>query len=714
MKKPLYLCEKPSQARDIGRILGATSRHEGYLEGSQARVTWCLGHLLELAPPETYCEQLKPWRMSVLPVVPKDWTMCVKPKTKSQLRVIKQLLQQSDCVVVATDADREGDVIGREVLDWFKYPGKIQRMWLSALDDRSIQKALSALREGQSTYPLYQAGLGRQRADWLMGMNLTMATSSLYGKKGEGVLSVGRVQTPTLSLVVQRDHCIENFTARDYYDLWVAFQASDAPFRLKWQPSEDDTDEEGRCVKKNIAKAVEKKVVGQTGIVTQCDTKKKHIPPPLCFALSSLQKLCSSRFSMTAKDTLIVAQALYEKHKAITYPRTDSGYLPTDQFGEAPDILKGLLASDETLRPLIKICNVKVKSRVWNDKKITSHHGIIPTLQPTLALDALSKKERQVFDVIRRSYIAQFLGEYQYLSRTMTVNCQQEDFSATCTMPKSMGWRQAVNYEAAEEEKALLPELKIKTEVLAKEAELLAKQTKPPAYFTEGTLIAAMKNIAKFVEDVALKKVLRDNAGLGTEATRADIIEKLLNRGFILRDKKHLRSTPRGKYLMTIVPKQMKEAGTTALWEQTLDDIANGQGKLENFLLDQEEALGFMLNTLTKQHKQGVGMLSDGPLHKCPACESPLTKRKGKAGVFWGCTRFPDCKTTTPDKDGVPDFEAAAMPSTIECPTCHTGSLIKRKSKKGHYWWGCSHYPDCQASYWDRGGKPHLGTPQKT
>ena len=440
----LYICEKPSQGRDIAGVLGATEKQEGYMTGNGVTVTWCLGHLLALAPPETYCENLKPWRMAVLPVVPTDWEMQPNPKTKKQLTVVKKLIKQATHVVVATDADREGEAIAREVLDFCGYKGTIERLWLSALDNASIKKALANLRTGESTEALYQAALGRSRADWLVGMNMTMAVTSSFSK-GEGVLSVGRVQTPTLQLVVNRDLAIENFTVSDYYVVEAQFTtANSEAFKTTWNVPEDEQDAAGHCVKRSVAEMVCAAVSGSQAKVTAFEQSEKSTNAPLCLSLSSLQKIASSQLGLGAKETLDIAQSLYETHKATSYPRTDCGYLPLSQRKEASDILGTISTTSPTLAPLIETADTEYQSPVWNDKKITAHHGIIPTNNGNVKVANMSDNEKNVFDIVCRYYIAQFLGTYDYAQRKVTVSSGKHTFSATDNTPLKQGWKVAL------------------------------------------------------------------------------------------------------------------------------------------------------------------------------------------------------------------------------------------------------------------------------
>ena len=609
----LFICEKPSQAKDIAQVLGASTRTEHCFEGAGVSVTWCVGHLLSLAPPEHYCEQLKPWRMAVLPIVPTAWTVMPQEKTKKQLTGIGKLLKKATAVVIATDADREGDVIGREVLDYFNYKGPLERLWLSALDEASIKKALLSIRPGDSTYALYQAGLGRQRADWLVGMNLTMAVSCLFGVRGQGVLSVGRVQTPSLKLIVDRDLSIEQFKPHPYFVLKAQFQTAEQDaFWSTWVIPEDLSDIDGRCVNKAVVDEMATAIANQTARVITFSDARKKTSAPLCLSLSTLQKLASSQFGLTAKQTLDVAQTLYEKHKATSYPRTDCGYLPESQFSDAKNVFHALAHIDDSIKPLLDKCNLQFKSSVWNDKKITAHHGIIPTSHARVDMQSMTQPECQIYGLIRAYFIAQFLGDYVYSQRQAEIGVCEQVFKTGSNTPITAGWREAISgledvQKDEEDDKSpdqgLIPLLAENESLLTHATHVTPCKTKPAARFTEGTLITTMKSIAKYVDDARLKKILKDTAGIGTEATRANIIETLVSRDYIKRQGKQLISTTKGRQFIEQLPASITSPATTALWEQTLDSIANGESTLSDFLDDQRDTLDGMLMQLEQRWK---------------------------------------------------------------------------------------------------------------
>lgn len=656
----LFICEKPSQAKDIAAVLGVSNRTEFCFEGNGLAVTWCVGHLLELAPPDFYCDSIKPWRMEILPIIPKQWSVLPQEKTKKQLNAIGKLLKKAQSVVVATDADREGDVIGREVLDYFNYQGSVERLWLSALDEESIKKALQTIRPGSATQSLYQAGLGRQRADWLMGMNLTMAVSCLFGTRGQGVLSVGRVQTPTLKLVVDRDNAIEHFKPKEYFLLKArCVNQRNESFWLDWDLSEGCetiTDSDGYVTDFNLAQFYANRLCNKEGYVVFYEEQLKTQPAPLCFSLSSLQKTASNLHGFGAKEILDIAQSLYERHKAITYPRTDCDYLPKSQFLEVNDVLNALKVIDPSLSSLINRGNSAHQSRVWNDKKITAHHAIIPTRNSNVVLTQMSEKEQKIYDLIRRRYIAQFFGEYEYLAKRTCCMVDDEPFVSSCASPKAKGWKEVLaDYEEQEDQQinGELPQLLDNEKIFCQEIRIDKKNTKPPARFTEGSLITAMKSVAKYVDNPQLKKVLKETSGIGTEATRANILETLINRDYLKRQGKQLVSTPKGRELIQILPSSITNPATTALWEQVLEDIAQGQQGIDDFLDDQCDTLSGMLEQLVS-HAATHKATQPSVHHACPECQKPLVKRQGKTSVWWGCSGFPECKTQFIDKKGVP------------------------------------------------------------
>ena len=665
----LFLCEKPSQARDIARVMGVTQRRDGYLEGGGKQVTWCIGHLLEMAKPDDYAPEWKSWRLETLPLLPQRWKLGVRKSVGKQFQVIKKLLKQTGEVVIATDADREGETIGREVLEQCGYRGQVSRLWLSALDDASIRKALQGILPGHRTEPLYQAGLGRSRADWLVGMNLTRAYTVLGRHSGyDGILTVGRVQTPTLKLVVDRDRLIENFKPVAYFEIFVQLQVKNGSFRAKWIATGNRVDAEGRCLEKKNAEEVLNRIQNQQGFIRKTETKRVQEPPPLPLELSTLQQIASRRWGLGAKKVLDSAQTLYETHKAITYPRTDCRYLPNTQFPEAPGVLQALAQSDPALAELVAEADVTRRSRAWNDGKITAHHAIIPTAA-RVNPQGMSPDEHRLYDLIRRHFLAQFYPAFEYDRTVIDAEVVGETFRASGNVIIAPGWKRVLaGTDKKEPDQAPpLPRVKQGEAARVQKAEMAEKKTTPPPRYTEGTLIQAMKFIGKTVEDPRFRKTLRETSGIGTEATRASIIENLLKRNLLAQQgKKVLISTPPGRSLVDILPKSVTNPATTAVWEQALEDIAAGNRTLEEF---QEKAVTWVTRLVT-------------------------AVKSGQTPIPRGLEGF------TPPSPGQPTAPATTgHPSPLTCPQCKTGVLVERTAKKGRKsgsrFLGCRNYPRC-------------------
>ncbi|QXH53570.1 DNA topoisomerase III [Pseudomonas fakonensis] len=611
----LFLCEKPSQAKDIAKVLGANRRGDGCWQGTDVCVTWCIGHLLETAPPDAYDERYKRWSLEHLPIIPEKWKMTVKPKTASQFKAVKRLLGEARELVIATDADREGEMIARELVEHCRYRGPIQRLWLSALDDASIRKALGRLLPGQDTFSLYHSALGRSRADWLIGMNMSRLFTLLGRQSGyQGVLPVGRVQTPTLRLVVDRDRSIADFVPVPFWAIDVQLESAGQVFNAQWRAPEDACDDQGRCLKQALAQqaATAMQAAGSAQVV-QIATERVREAAPLPFDLGTLQELCSKKLGLGAQETLDIAQALYETHKLITYPRSDSGYLPLSQHSEAPGILAALQRADASLAPLQPHLEPQRRSRAWNDQKVSAHHGIIPT---AAASDParLPPKYKAVYTLIRARYLAQFLPNHEYDRTQADFDCAGHALRAVGKQIVEPGWRRALP-EALTPAKGreappaqVLPALHKGQWCNLHGLNLKDLWTQPPKPFSEGDLIKAMKNVAKLVDDPLLKQKLKETTGIGTEATRASIIQGLLDRGYLVKNGKALSATPAAFSLIDAVPRAIADPGTTAIWEQALDMVQSGEMSLEEFVTRQSAWMGKLV-----QRCAGMRLTISGP-----------------------------------------------------------------------------------------------------
>lgn len=633
MTMRLYLCEKPSQAKDIAAVLGATRRGDGCWLGNRVTVTWCIGHLLETAPPDAYDAKYKRWVLADLPIVPEKWKMLVKPKTASQYKAVKRLLGETQELVIATDADREGEMIARELVEHCRYRGPIQRLWLSALDEASIRKALAALKPGAETFSLYHSALGRSRADWLIGMNMSRLFTLLGRQSGyQGVLPVGRVQTPTLRLVVDRDRSIADFVPVAYWAIDVDLRHESMTFTAQWRANEDACDDQGRCLNPQLARdAADAMGNANAARLVKLRTERMREVAPLPFDLGTLQEICSKKLGLGAQETLDIAQSLYETHKVITYPRSDCGYLPLSQHSEAPKILSALGRADAAVNELMPHIDPQRRSRAWNDAKVSAHHGIIPT-GAGKDLSQLTGKHRAVYTLIRARYLAQFLPNHEYDRTQADFDCAGQALRAVGKVIIEAGWKRALP-EALAPAKGreapapqALPTLVQGQDYAVAKVNLKDLWTQPPKPFTEGDLIKAMKNVAKLVQDPLLKQKLKDTTGIGTEATRAGIIQGLLDRGYLVKNGKALSATPAAFSLIDAVPRAIADPGTTAIWEQALDMVQSGEMSLEEFVAKQA---AWMSKQVARCN--GMRMTITGPASPAGRGATPWKKKRKSA-----------------------------------------------------------------------------------
>lgn len=704
----LFIAEKPSLGRAIADGLGKGSKENGCIRCGNDVVTWCFGHLLEPCYPEDYKPEYASWRREHLPIIPQTWRSKAKSKAAAQLKIIGKLLKEAKSVVNAGDPDREGQLLVDEVLEHFSYKGSVARIWLASLDDRSVKKALDGITDNAKHAPLRDAARARQQADWLIGMNATRAMTIMGRETGRGgeVLSLGRVQTPTLALVVGRDREIASFVSSDYFVLRAYLTPSNGgEFAAMFVPGEAQAglDTSGRLTDAAVADALAESAKGADGVITESVRENKSKAAPLPHCLSSLQKEASSKCSMTAKQVLDTAQSLYEK-KLTTYPRTDCRYLPEEQFDAAGQILAAL-TKVPGMEHMAGNTDAKLKSGAWNTKKITAHHAIIPTGEKP---GTLTDTERALYSLIVSAYCLQFYPAMRYEAQKITLTIGDTRWEARGRRVLEAGWTVIASdnddsgVQDGEQEQTL-PLLKQGETVRCRDVRTLKKKTSPPSRFTEGTLIEAMANVHRFVTDAAAKSVLKENEGIGTEATRAGVIETLKQRGFLITEKKALVSTKLGQDIIDLTPATLKDPVTTASWESRLEAIAQGKDTLVGFMAEQTKILPDLLAPILGKEGQ--------PAHFCPDCGAAVYRRKGKkAGTwFWGCSAYPACSTTMPDDNGQPgQARQKAVLSKHSCKACNK-PLIQRNGAKGVFF-GCSGYPGCKQTYQIAGnGEPDFG-----
>ena len=625
----LCVAEKPSVGRDIARVLGANTQHDGFMEGNGYCVTWTFGHLCALLDPHEYNEQWKGWNLSSLPMVPLRFGIKVSEDkgVQKQFNTIKNLIARADEVINCGDAGQEGELIQRWVYQKAGCKVPVKRLWISSLTEEAIREGFQKLKDQSEYQRLYEAGMMRAIGDWLLGMNATRAYTLRFAKgvgKDRQVLSIGRVQTPTLALIVKRQHEIENFVPRTYWELKTIYR--DTTFSAQLPVEEDDyaitSLEKGQALVDSIKNLPLE--------ITSVEKKKGVEYAPRLFDLTSLQVECNKKFGLSADDTLKIIQSLYEKH-VTTYPRVDTTYLSDDIYPKVPATLQGIKDYFPQVTPLLPLQaedgkkgagSLPKSKKVFDNKKVTDHHAIIPTGQRP---DNLSELERKVYNLVALRFIAAFYPDCEVSNTTVLAKAGDVDFKVTGRQILKMGWREVFAKEKqedeAQEEQKSLPAF-VKGESGPHEPQLQEKTTTPPKYYTEATLLRAMETAGKTVEDEELRDAMKEN-GIGRPSTRAAIIEKLFQRKYIVREKKNIHATPLGiNLIQTIISPLLKSAELTGLWEKKLREIERGTFTAQQFLDELKQMTSEVVRDV-KADKAGM---------RCPVC--------GKGTIIRGKTRY--------------------------------------------------------------------------
>ncbi len=597
----LFIAEKPSLARAIADVLPKPHRRgDGFIEcGDNQKVTWCIGHLLEQAEPDAYEPRYARWALQDLPIIPEKWLLKPRPSVTKQLNTIKSLLSQATEIIHAGDPDREGQLLVDEVLDYLQLPADkrrgVQRCLINDLNPQAVERAISRLRSNRDFIPLCVSALARARADWLYGINMTRAYTLLGQRAGyQGVLSVGRVQTPILGLVVRRDEEIENFVPKDYFEVKAHIVTPlEERFTAIWQPSEscqDYQDEEGRLIHRSLAEHVVTRISGQPADVTSYQDKREAESAPLPFSLSALQIEGSKKFNLSAQEVLDICQRLYETHKLITYPRSDCRYLPEEHFAGRHAVLNAIAVHQQGLTEF-ELSDLDKKKRCWDDKKVDAHHAIIPTARSSEV--KLTEQESNIYGLIARQYIIQFMPDAIYRKCVIELEIAKGKFVAKARFLAEAGWKLVLGSKERDEENdgTPLPVVSKGDELLCERGEVIERQTQPPRPFTDATLLSAMTGIARFVQDKALKKVLRETDGLGTEATRAGIIDLLFKRQFLFKKGRYISASPAGRALIHVLPDMATLPDMTAHWESVLTQISEKKSRYDDFMLPLAQTL---------------------------------------------------------------------------------------------------------------------------
>ena len=699
--KHLVIAEKPSVGRDIARVLHCNKKTNTYIEGTDYIVTWALGHLVTLADPEQYDEQYKTWNMDTLPMLPEHWKLVVIKQTGRQFHAVKELIFRKDVsdIIIATDAGREGELGARWILDKAGNQKPLKRLWISSVTDKAIREGFQNLRPGKSYEPLYRAAVARAQSDWVVGINATRALTCKYNAQ----LSCGRVQTPTLAMIAAREEEIRTFKPVPYYGL----KAAVGGITFTWTDARSGS---SRSFDKDRIQAI-KQASAPSLLVTDVRKKLKKTFAPALYDLTALQREANQKFGFSAKQTLNIMQRLYENHKVLTYPRTDSRYLTTDIVPTLKERLKACAVGPYSkIAGRLSMQKLQANKSFVNDSKVSDHHAIIPTEQ-FVQLDHMSNEERKIYDLVVRRFLAILSPACEYEETSISGTIGEERFSAKGNFIKSAGWREVyesgyTDGEDEDEEQTTFSQISLpdvqKGETLPVTALTITEgKTKPPACFTEGTLIAAMENPVKYLKhkDKDVVKTLGETGGLGTVATRADIIEKLFNSFLMEKKGNEIHITSKGKQLLSLVPSDLKSPELTASWEMRLQAIAKGKESDKAFMKEIEHYTKALIQEI--KSADGTFRHDNMTRTKCPECGKFMLEVNGKHGKMLVC-QDRECGHK----------ETISRHTNARCPVCHKKMNLVGKGDGQRFICVCGH-KEKLSSFEERKKKEGKGASKK-
>lgn len=677
MGKILVLAEKPSVGRDLAKVLNCSQGGNGCLTGNKYIVTWALGHLVTLADPETYGDKYKTWSIETLPMLPSKMQLVVIKETAKQFNIVKGLLHREDVdeLVIATDAGREGELVARWIIAKAGFNKPVKRLWISSQTDRAIKEGFAALKPGREYENLFRSAECRAEADWLVGLNITRALTCKYNAQ----LSAGRVQTPTLAMIVQRENEIRKFVPKDYWTV----KANLNGFSMLWQDAKSG---QSRMFDRQLAEKILEKTKGQVGEITSVKKEAKSEQPPLAYDLTELQRDANQRYGYSAKQTLGIMQKLYETYKVVTYPRTDSRYITEDIVPTLAERLKSIAIGPyaEAARALLR-GGIKATKRFVDNGKVTDHHAIIPTEQ-YVNLGEMNAEERNIFDLVAKRFIAVLSPASEYEQTTVNLLINGELFTASGRIIRSKGWKAVYEGQKSsdrdpdpgDEQEQSLPDLKKGDRLKPVSIQTVNGKTKPPARYTEATLLTAMEHPGKFIEDEALREAMDKTSGLGTPATRADIIEKLFNSFYMERRGKEIHPTSKGAQLVELVPGDLKSPELTAVWERKLTQISRGQTGAAGFIDEMKGYASKLVSTVvastdTYRHDNITR-------EKCPECGKYLLEVNGKKGRMLVC-QDRECGYR----------KGLSQVSNARCPECHKKMELRGEGENRSFYCACGY-----------------------
>ncbi len=673
MSKILVLTEKPSVAKDLARVLGCRQNGDSYV-GQKYIITWALGHLVTLADPEAYDSKYASWNLSDLPMLPQKMQLTVIKQTSKRFKEVAAIMRRPDIdeLVIATDAGREGELVARWIMQKAGWRKPAKRLWISSQTDRAIKEGFSSLRPSAQYDNLYLSALARAEADWLVGLNVTRALTCKHNAQ----LSAGRVQTPTLALIVRREEEIEKFVPRDFFSVYLELDGYSALFQ----------DEKGytRFSNREEAQRIADSVAGKPAAFTQVQKEYRQTAPPAAYDLTELQRDANRKYAYSAKQTLVIMQCLYETHKLLTYPRTDSRYISDDVVPTLPERLRSIAVEKYAGAAGKLLLSGKLNTKyIVNNAKVTDHHAIIPT-EEYVDLNRLSPEEKNIYDLVVRRFMAVLSPPFEYEEVKVRITCGGKSFFAKGRTVLKAGWKELYGLTTDDDDSSSdlklqqLPKITQGMSAMPKSCSVRAGKTKPPARYTEATLLTAMENPSSQVDDAKLRSVLAATSGLGTPATRADIIEKLFDIFYIERKGKDLYPTSKGKQLIKIVPPDLKSAELTAKWEQQLQDISMGKLRIDRFIEQMREYATSLVSQVIAD--SSVYVHDNVTMEKCPECGKNLLDVNGKKGRMLIC----------PDRE-CGYRKSVSVQTNARCPNCHKKLEMRGDGDKKMFFCVCGY-----------------------
>ncbi|MBC1796968.1 DNA topoisomerase III [Listeria booriae] len=661
MTKIVVLAEKPSVGKDIARVLGCKQGKNGYLEGSKYIVTWALGHLITLADPENYDTKYKSWNMEDLPMLPQKMKLVPIKQTRKQYETVKSLMTRKDVseIIIATDAGREGELVARWIIEYAKVKKPIKRLWISSVTDKAIREGFNRLQPGKAYENLYRSAEARSEADWVVGINATRALTTKYNAQ----LSCGRVQTPTLAMIAQREEEIRQFKPKEFYQLTAVTEQGS----FSWS--------KGQTFDEAEAEKTARSLRGKDAIITDVAVKEKKTHAPGLYDLTELQRDANKRYDFSAKETLNIMQTLYERHKVLTYPRTDSRFISDDIVPTLKERVEACGVGPYA-KPARAVASkpIKANKSFVDNSKVSDHHAIIPT-EETPSLSDLNDRERKIYDLVVKRFLAVLSAPFTYEETGVQAKIGDETFGLKGKVVKSLGWKAVYNED---NDTDTVTKLKKGEQIKVRDIQIHTGKTKPPARFNEATLLSAMENPSLTSGKKDLAKTLGETGGLGTVATRADIIEKLFNSFSIEKQGKDIMITSKGRQLLDLVPTDLKSPELTAIWEQKLSKIANGKLDKTTFTTEMRDYAKKAVNEIKQNDKKFKH--DNITSTKCPDCGKLMLRVKGKKGTMLVC-QDRECGHR----------EAVARTTNARCPNCHKRMELRGEGDKQIFTCSCGY-----------------------